>query len=164
VHHLWSFEHVSCWKTVLQTSSFIKERLNEKIFFLERLFHRVASFFSNFFFGHESKRHLQVELLHAKQLQKKEKQQQQHAAVVHDDLMIKHLQDGRIISHDHHVRASPACTTLRQKLVIVTKIVLEGMMESTHKTQSIHALKKNLKYMVGVRRIPQEQAAETPRS
>jgi hypothetical protein len=29
-----------------------------KIFFLERLFHRVASFFSSFFFGHESKRHL----------------------------------------------------------------------------------------------------------
>jgi hypothetical protein len=151
VHRLWSFEPASCWKTVLQTSGLIKERLNEKIFFLERLFHRVASFFSNFFFGHESKRHLQVELLHAVQLQKKEKKQQQHAAVVHDDFMIKHLQqDGRIISHDHHVPAGPACTTLRQKLAsIVTKIVLEGMMESTHKTQSIHALKKNLKYMVG---------------
>jgi len=151
VHRLWSFEPASCWKTVLQTSSLIKERLNEKIFFLERLFHRVASFFSNFFFGHESKRHLQVELLHAEQSQKKEKKQQQHAAVVHDDFMIKHLQqDGRIISHDHHVPAGPACTTLRQKLAsIVTKIVLEGMMESTHKTQSIHALKKNLKYMVG---------------
>ncbi len=148
----------------MQTSGLIKERLNEKIFFLEKLFHRVASFFSNFFFGHESKRHLQVELPHAKQLQKKEKQQ--HAAVVHDDLMIKHLQqDGRIISHDHHVPAGAACTTLRQKLVsIVTKIVLEGMMESTHKTQSIHALKKNLKYMVGVRRIPQEQTAGTPRN
>jgi len=151
VHRLWSFEPASCWKTVLQTSGLIKERLNEKIFFLERLFHRVASFFSNFFFGHESKRHLQVELLHAVQLQKKEKKQQQHAAVVHDDFMIKHLQqDGRIISHDHRVPAGPACTTLRQKLAsIVTKIVLEGMMESTHKTQSIHALKKNLKYMVG---------------
>jgi hypothetical protein len=83
-------------------------------------------------------------------LQKKEKQQQ-HGAVVHDDFMIKHLlQDGRIISHDHHVPASPPCTTLRLKLAsIVTKIVLEGMMESIHKTQSIHALKKNLKYMVG---------------
>jgi hypothetical protein len=150
VHRRWSSEPASCWKTVLQTSGLIKERLNEKIFFLERLFHRVASFFSNFFFGHESKRHLQVELLHAEQLQKKEKKQQ-HAAVVHDDFMIKHLQqDGRIISHDHHVPAGPACTTLRQKLAsIVTKIVLEGMMESTHKTQSIHALKKNLKYMVG---------------
>jgi hypothetical protein len=66
---------------------------------------------SNFFFGHESKRHLQVELLHVKQLQKKEKQQQ-HVAVVHDDLMIKHLQqDSRIISRDHHVPAGPTCTT-----------------------------------------------------
>jgi len=37
-------------------------------------------------------------------------------------------------------------------------------MESTHKTQNIHALKKNLKYMVGVHRTPQEQAAGTPRS
>jgi len=37
-------------------------------------------------------------------------------------------------------------------------------MESTHKTQSIHALKKNLKYMVGVHHTPQEQAARTPRS
>ncbi len=73
VHCLWSFERASCWKTVLQTSGLIKERLNKKIFFLERLFHRVASFFSNFFFGHESKRHMQVKLLHAKQLQKKEK-------------------------------------------------------------------------------------------
>jgi hypothetical protein len=150
VHRRWSFEPASCWKTVLQTSGLIKERLNEKIFFLERLFHRVGSFFSNFFFGHESKRHLQVELLHAEQLQKKAKKQQ-HAAAVHDDFMIKHLQqDGRIISRNHHVPAGPACTTLRQKLAsVVTKIVLEGMMESTHKTQSIHALKKNLKYMVG---------------
>ncbi len=150
VHRLWSFEPASCWKAVLQTSGLIKERLNEKIFFLERFFHRVASFFSNFFIGDESKRHLQVELLHAEQLQKKEKKQQ-HAAVVHDDFMIKHLQqDGRIIFHDHHVPAGPACTTLRQKLAsIVTKIVLEGMMASTHKTQSIHALKKNLKYVVG---------------
>jgi len=113
VHCLWSFEPASYWKTVLQTSSLIKERLNEKIFFLERLFHHVASLFSNFFFGHESKRHLQVELLHAEQLQKKEKQQQ-HAMVVHNDFMIKHLQhDGRIISHDHHVPAGPTCTTLR---------------------------------------------------
>ncbi len=165
MHCLWSFELASCWKTVLQTSGLIKKRLNEKIFFLERLFHCVASFFSNFIFGHKSKRHLQVELFHAKQLQKKETQQQ-HAAVVHDDLMIKRLQqDGRIISHDHHVPTGPACTTLRQKLAsIVTKIVLEGMMESTHKTQSIHALKKNLKYMVGVRRTSQEQAVGTPRS
>jgi len=165
VHRLWSFEPASCWKTILQTLGLIKERLNEKIFFLEKLFHRITSFFSNFFFGHESKRHLQVELLHAEQLQKKEKQQQ-HATMVHDDLMIKHLhQDDRIISHDHHVPAGPACTTLRQKLAsIVTKIVLEGMMESTHKTQSIHALKKNLKYMVGVHRTPQEQADKTPRS
>jgi hypothetical protein len=86
--------------------------------------------------------------------------------VVHDDFMIKHLQqDGRIIFHDHHILTGPACTTLRQKLTsIVTKIVLEGMMESTHKTQNIHALKKNLKYMVGVRRTPQEQAVGTPRS